>query len=403
MARRQKWKDKLRPAQFRGLAFYIDVSSFGTGRRGTTHEFPGKDIPYREDLGRKAKTYPIEGYVLGSDYRTQRDKIIKACEKEGPGDLVHPFYGKVKVCCEALTVTETAGEGGFAKLSFQFVEAGEVSFPSSLLDTGFLVGAAAGLLGDNAVSAFSDSVSIVGQTANLVESVANKVSDFADSISDFTAGATGAANDIANLAFAIRDLKANIRDLLATPAILAAQMNNAYDLLAKALNPSDLFKAVNDLFSFGSSDVTINRTTAGRAQQATNLEAVNTLVNILAISKASVAATQIDFGSTQDAVAARDAITRQIDAQSLQSADGNDEVYNSLQSIRAEVVRAVPAPDSNLASIAEFTPLTTMPALAVVYDRYGSIDLLDDVIARNNIMHPGFIRGGVVLEVLDSV
>jgi prophage DNA circulation protein len=396
---RQKWKDKLRPAKFRNLAFYVDTSSYSTGRRGQLHEFPGRDIPYREDLGRKGKVYSVEGYILGSNYRTLKDGIISACEKEGPGELVHPYYGKVAVCCEELSVHESAGEGGFCKFSFKFVEAGEVKFPTSLLDTDFLVAAAADALGTNAMSALENTLSVVGKAQYIVDSAADKVTAFADFLSDTTSGISGAAADIANLAFSIRDLKAKVRDILGTPAQLAQQMNSALDFLVKAANPNDIFKACKDMFNFGSSDASINRTTANRRTQAENLNALNTAVQILSLSKAAVATSQILYSSTEEAIAAREVITGQIDAQSESTLD--DELYVSLQNLRAEIVRAIPAPDQNLARVAEYTPTATMPTLALLYDRYGSLDLENDLLTRNRIRNPGFIRGGVALEILD--
>lgn len=44
------WKRRLRPARFRGKTFNVDESSRTGGRRGLTHEFPDRDIPFREDL-----------------------------------------------------------------------------------------------------------------------------------------------------------------------------------------------------------------------------------------------------------------------------------------------------------------------------------------------------------------
>lgn len=402
--RRQKWKDKLRPAKFRGVAFYVDTSAFETGRRGVLHEFPGRDIPYREDLGRKAKAYPLEGYILGSDYRAVKDRLIQACEKEGSGELIHPYYGKVNVCCESLTATESAGEGGFCKLSLKFVEAGSIAYPSALLDSGFLVGAAADLLGQNAIDAFTNTVSIVGQATEFVTGLNDKVSDFCDQMDSIANGVTASANDIANLAFAIRDIKANIRDLLSTPATLAAQMDNAYSLLKAAADPSDVFKAMKGLFTFGAQDAPINRTTGGRTQYAQNLEGVNTFIGTMALTRGAVSATEISYASVNDAMDAQTILTDQIDNLSLLNADSsdpNDETYNSLRDLRAQLVRAVPDPSQNLARVSEYTPLVSMPSLALVFDRYGSLDLEDDFLARNNIMNPGFIMGGRALEVLD--
>ena len=59
------WKDELRPASFRGVEFFIDVSQKSLGRRAVLHEFPNRETPYTEDMGRVAEGFEIEGHVLG--------------------------------------------------------------------------------------------------------------------------------------------------------------------------------------------------------------------------------------------------------------------------------------------------------------------------------------------------
>lgn len=46
------WKDRLQDASFRGVPFKVEEESAGTGRRVETHEYPNRDKPYTEDLGK---------------------------------------------------------------------------------------------------------------------------------------------------------------------------------------------------------------------------------------------------------------------------------------------------------------------------------------------------------------
>ncbi|NAH43850.1 DNA circularization protein, partial [Escherichia coli] len=46
------WKDRLQDASFRGVPFKVEEESMGTGRRVETHEYPNRDKPYTEDLGK---------------------------------------------------------------------------------------------------------------------------------------------------------------------------------------------------------------------------------------------------------------------------------------------------------------------------------------------------------------
>ena len=101
------WRDNLLQASFRGAKFYCVSHETTTGRRTVTHEFPLRDTPQGEDLGRLRAGYNIQAYVLGDDYFADRDALIAACSaKSVPGQLVHPWLGKVLVRCESIAIAE---------------------------------------------------------------------------------------------------------------------------------------------------------------------------------------------------------------------------------------------------------------------------------------------------------
>ena len=75
------WRDKMGKASFRGVEFYIDGAELGTGRRGPVHKYPGRDVPYREDTGCEAREFPVEAHVVGDDYLTQKESLLKALEE----------------------------------------------------------------------------------------------------------------------------------------------------------------------------------------------------------------------------------------------------------------------------------------------------------------------------------
>lgn len=396
---RHKWKDRLRKASYRGIKFHVDTSTFSTGRRGTTHEFPGRSKPYREDSGRKAHEYPVEGFLLGDNYQAERDRLIDAAEKGGTGELIHPYYGRVMVDCEDLQVHESAGEGGFCKLTFKFVESGEILYPTAATDSKFQVGQAAAALEAAAAEDFASKFSVLNQAAWVVDSVQDKVGDFADKVDEYSAGIKGSINAIADLAFGIRNIKATIRDLAATPAKLAAALAHSMALLRAAGNASDVRDAFRKMFTFGQNKVASISTTPGRKQEGKNDDALNGLILILAATNASGAAVESDYASTDDAQVVRDAIGDHLDA--LMDTTDNDTVYSALQNLRTAVVQAIPASDQNLARIALYTPKTTVPSLALAYDLYGSLEFESDLIDRNKVQHPGFLLGGRALEILD--
>ena len=75
------WRDRLLPASFRGVGFWIDQAKSPVGRKGQLHEYPQRDLPYFEDLGQQAKTHDITAFIIGADCLEQRDKLLKALEQ----------------------------------------------------------------------------------------------------------------------------------------------------------------------------------------------------------------------------------------------------------------------------------------------------------------------------------
>jgi len=132
-----EWKIQLVPASFRGVVFHVDVGGRASGRRTVLHEFPKRDTPYAEDMGRMARKFPITGYVIGPDFRERRDDLIFALENPTPGELVLPTGlqgGVYTVVPTAYGVREQRQQGGMAQFDMAFVEAGEAAF-DALPDT----------------------------------------------------------------------------------------------------------------------------------------------------------------------------------------------------------------------------------------------------------------------------
>ena len=129
------WRDELQPASFRGVPFVVETTGAQFGRRTALHEYPQRDKPYSEDLGRLARKFTITGFVLEPDYFQKRDRLLNAIETAGPGELVHPFLGTMQVTLERSNLNESTGQGGMATFTLSFIEAGEIVFPSTSIDT----------------------------------------------------------------------------------------------------------------------------------------------------------------------------------------------------------------------------------------------------------------------------
>jgi len=119
------WHQQLWPATFRGVEFHIEVREFNSGRRVVTHEFAHRDIPYTEDLGRRARHFQITAYLIGLDYSDQRNALQAALEVEGPGALLLPTMSVQQVLVDTYRFTERRERGGYCDVDITFVEAGQ--------------------------------------------------------------------------------------------------------------------------------------------------------------------------------------------------------------------------------------------------------------------------------------
>lgn len=394
------WREQLRDASFRGVAFFVESHDFSTGRRGVQHEFVQRDVPYTEDTGRKGRQFTITGYVLGADYMSARDAIIDACELEGPGELIHPYMGRKVVNCFDLKVRESQRDGGFAQLSFTFVEAGEQSFPDSKKDTALAVQQSAQSAIEKAKADFASKFSVLKQPAFVVDAARSKVQAFSNQVSAISKTYTSTTNAITDFAFTVRNLTANVNDLLNKPAEMAEQMASAMNFLRGAgAKVEETLGAMKGLFGFGDDDKPISTTTTTRARQAQNQTALNDLIKQISLAEATQAAIEIEFNSVDDAEAERDFLVSTIDEQ-MNTA--SDDVYQAQQDLMANVIQGVPSPDKSLASISTYDLKQTSNSIVVVYDLYEQPTLESDIIARNGVSHPGFITGGQTLEVLQT-
>lgn len=365
-------------ATFRGVPFIVESTELSGGRRGVTHEYPGRDLPFREDLGRSTREFPVEGYLVGADVRTQRERLQAALEEEGPGDLVHPYYGTRRVAVTSFRFRTSSREGRFVSVSIEFVETpAEPAQPSAVPDV-----EAAAL--SSVVVARSSAVSVFlarydpGLSMGSVE----------DSVVGVSAAAEAAVSGADLSAQARAELFRDIGLLAGLARDGAALVELLVDVLAQV--PSNALAVYH--FTPGAAPP---NTTANRQQELQNYEAFRLVAQQVALLRAVELAVVEEFDSYESAVAARDELAELIDEQ--QEAVG-DELYTALVQLRADLVKAVPR--AGLARIVTYEPPATTPSLVLAHRLYGSVSGEADLVARNSPRRPGFLTGGVPLEVL---
>jgi hypothetical protein len=141
------WRDQLMPADFDGNPFHVESDAIQNGRRIVLHEFPKKDLPYAEDMGRSAFTFTVRGYCIQypmdlqaplylRDYRVARDLLAERLSQGGPGLLQLPTatvaLPPMYVVCTQHSVSEEQRLGGFCVFDMRFTEVGAPPFQPAL-------------------------------------------------------------------------------------------------------------------------------------------------------------------------------------------------------------------------------------------------------------------------------
>lgn len=151
---------KLYEASFRGVPFHVTKVDLKVGRRTVVHEYPQRDKPYVEDIGRATRRLSFTAFVVGDDYIQQAEKLIGAIETEGPGTLIHPHLGEMKCCLEQASTITFTDSSRTASVVLTAVESGELESPKSGTDAVSKVLESADALEKSAIQQFCDSLDL---------------------------------------------------------------------------------------------------------------------------------------------------------------------------------------------------------------------------------------------------
>ncbi|UPT99209.1 DNA circularization N-terminal domain-containing protein [Bradyrhizobium barranii subsp. apii] len=135
------WRDRFQRARFRSAIFYVDTDVRGGGRRTALHEYPKRNTPYAEDMGRAANKFVVQGFLITRDgtYLQLKDELIEALEQDGPGMLRLPLpymMRDVEVMVQQYSITESRERGGMCMLDMTFVEYGSPVYRATVSTSG---------------------------------------------------------------------------------------------------------------------------------------------------------------------------------------------------------------------------------------------------------------------------
>lgn len=382
-------------ASFRGVSFFVESREEEVGRRVAIHEVPLRDGVFTEDLGRKARQFPVEAFVLGEDWQSRRDSLLEACEQEGPATLVLPRRGSLRAVCTGCRVREVMRERRIATFSLTFVEAGEAAYPSQSLDSRRSVRSAS----DRSILSAGGLLDRRFSLAGMPSFVSNN-----------------ALADVLGLS-----RSAGMRSMVGNRTLWAELLSRLTGIGPAGFLGSSMSALLSFLYLDAGDDVytgeayhraryaemdglaTLERTqrvarvqTSARLQDVTNQAALYDYERQMSVAEMARSSSYITPRTTTEASDLRSVVTSAID--SVLGTTTDDDVYTSYSGLRTAVVRDMTARSRYAAD--PYTVTTSRPrtSLAVSGRIYGGSDYDEEIASLNRARHPGFLP--TVLEVL---
>lgn len=394
------WRDRLQPGSFRGVPFHVDGASGQGGRRVAVHEYPQQEHHYAEDLGKKAGSRRLQAFVVGPDYDLARDELMAALDTAGPGTVVHPFLGTQRIQITDYDWTISTRKGGYCQFDINYVPAGKRNYPVDTLANAQALQTACTVAETAVADAFEAVFSVDSKPQFVSDAAESQLNTAIDAVRDLNGQFASVLQPIDTIANEIDQLGSEIATLILQPRSLASSLNGVIaSVLGAASDIQTAFNGYTGLTGTFSSVDPVPTTTASRVAQATNQDAIKSLlVTQVSIQVAqAIATTTTPFTTYNQAMTIRDSLLEQLDTLAETT---DDDSYLAIVELQTQLIRRVDEVAPGLASIEQITLQASVPDLVLAHTLYGDASRADELSSRNDVTHPLFVPAGVELEVL---
>jgi prophage DNA circulation protein len=384
------WRQRLRRASWRGVPFYVDEASGAVGRRIEHHEYPQRDTPWAEDLGRAQRTWQLVGYVLGDDYMTTRDRMIAACQQKGAGKLIHPYLGELQVVCNGLRYRERDQEGRICRFELSFAEPGSPDAPFGVRAAGAALAVAGAALASAAHFSFGGFSFAVAGWPDFVAANAQAMLRELAQILDALRGPTLQVPDTLALAAQERALALLALDpSRVTPDAVADAVLGAIAAFAAGVTPQTALDGIALLsavtFAAAPAPATV---TPSRAQDAENAKCLSALTQQAAAAALPTPLATYPLQVYEDLVAVR---TRVVAVCENVRVLATDPVYLALDELQAQAIAELAVVGATLVPLQRYQTMRSRTSLTLAQILYQDPSRADELVARTGAVDPAFL------------
>lgn len=404
------WRDRLLPASFRGVGFWIDQAKTPVGRKGQLHESPQRDLPYFEDLGQQAKIHDITAFIVGADCLEQRDKLLKALEA-GSGELVHPWLGRLQVKVGECDMTHTRQDGGLVTFALKFYPDKPLPFPTATVSTQKVLLAKADTLLGSAVARFEQAMTLIKAARIGIANLRNSLTGVYEVIKEQLKPLIEQYRQITELVKAVKELPkevaAEFKGLLGDIKELKAFAKEGYRGVI-----ADVSQQLEAIRKADAPKITTGKDTNAAAQAMADLVQDTLLVKVAQwVASMPVASPAVKLLSTPSVAHQADRpVTRQEvpvteEMKALQKAVGaaidpmldkaDPKHHQAINDVKEALLAHLKAVASSGVRQVSKSFQESLPALVVAYRQFADATRVTEVTQSNAMNHPGFAPNDV--------
>lgn len=405
------WVGSLRRASYRGVSFFVETDQIATGRRLVIHEFPNKDVPYVEDLGRKANTISVTAYVHGDNVGSIEGSLRKACDAGGPARLNLPMARAIAHCQEC-SRSYKKDQLGYIAFDLKFVVEGSRPAPFAALNVARSIEFAAG----NIVSAVADALSRdfagIGVPGIVSDMAIEHLQTFAAEVDVATRSSAVAPEFSGALISAAAMLASNAEAFLQIGDRGDRFTDTSFIATAKSGSATPLAEAVVNLFvvarkglaggyaddfltpwlSYTSAVRPSRLATASARRQEKNAVALDNAIRAAAAAQYVTSVALRDYPSAREARQARADVAEYFET-ALAGLNGwrQHAVWRELTDMRGRAVEMLSRMTADLAPVIVVSAPRRLPSLWWANRLYGDANRGAEIVARNRVKHAHFM------------
>lgn len=370
---------------FKGVPFFIKEYERQNGGRNIV----SKPVPFssnfvNQDLGGKIPAYSFDAYLVGDEFKESRDNLIAACDEEGSGELVHPFFGRFRVECIGYSVSGSIEGVNYCTLGLEFRPVSASEGRPLKTDLAGLTKKAAQDFQEKSVGKFATAFSIVGKGKVLVDAAVDATERSMDAVLS-AREVLANANDFVS---EIGKIKANASVIMMAPADFGARIKNLVTATAEIFGIAD--NSGNDTDEYLAMLNALREQESGESPSGR----ISALMKNLSASMIVYSLVDAKFATVDDALACQKLIADSFEWLLDSTYDAEDYMdLDNLESVAFGYLRDAMA---NIAVVLEKNLDYSNNVLQLCYDVYGSVDRVEEILERNSLSQGLFVLPGKV-------